>query len=126
LSIILPSEAALSRAVARRVRLVLVTAGVLAATAFTPAAVAGPNSPTAVKMLRVAIPVAEYYYSTQGTYVGLTMAKLRQINPRMSTVEISWVRRNSYCFQVNVLGSWAHVRFNGRTFAWASTRCPRS
>lgn len=50
--------------------------------------------------IRYTIPVVEAYYSDSDTYVGMTLAKLRQIDPGIpSDVQIGSVSANAYCLE---------------------------
>ena len=78
---------------------------------------AGKYTPIAGAMVRSAVPSVEAYRYDNGTYVGMTVAKLRAIDSTLSSVEIVGAKRNSYCIQANVLGSWAHFRSSSRNLA---------
>jgi hypothetical protein len=101
----------------------------LAAAALAAPAGAGPYSNVAAAMVRGAAPSIEAYYADHGTYVGATLAKLRAYDRNLSSIEIAYTHKDTYCLQANVLGSWYHVARTGpaaNAFAGGATRCPRS
>jgi hypothetical protein len=98
-----------------------------AAVLVTPAN-AGPYSNVAGAMVRSAAPPIEAYRVDHGTYVGATLAKLRAYDRTLSSIEIAYAHKDTYCLQANVLGSWYHVARVGpaaNAFSSGATRCPR-
>jgi hypothetical protein len=102
---------------------VMLTAAVLAAPVS-----AGQYSNFAAAMVRSAAPDIEAYRVDHGTYVGATLAKLRTYDRNLSSVEIAYTHKDTYCLQANVLGSWYHVARVGpapNAVAAGATRCSR-
>jgi hypothetical protein len=102
-----------------------VTVAILAIAA--PAA-AGPYSNISAAMVRNAAPAVEAYRVDHGTYVGTTAAKLRHYDHNVSSIEIASARKDTYCIEASVLGSWYHLARTGpkpTALIGAATRCPR-
>jgi hypothetical protein len=102
-------------------------AAVTAAAVTTTSAVAGPYSNIAAAMVRQAAPTVEAYWVDHHTYVGLSVAKLRLIDPNTSSIEIAYAHSGTYCIQASVLGSWYHVARVGsapKATVAGPSRCP--
>lgn len=68
------------------------------------------SSQTMLSHLRATIPAAEAYYSDYGSYSGMTVAKLRQIDPGTSSdIAVGTATATSFCLQAEsggVIISW--------------------
>ena len=76
-------------------------------TAVATPADAGTYTQLAIAMVRSSVPAEAYFYD-HNTYAGMTIAKLRGYDRRLSSVEVARATKGRYCLQTNVLGSWAH------------------
>ena len=80
-------------------------------------------------MVRNAAPAVEAYRVDHGTYVGITAAKLRHYDRNISSIEVAYAHKDTYCIEASVLGSWYHLARTGTkptAVIGAATRCPRS
>lgn len=105
----------------------VVAAGIVCACAV--GASAGPYSTISAAMVRNAAPDVEAYRVDHGTYVGMTVAKLRRYDRKVSSIEIAYAHKDTYCIQTNILGSWYHLaRTSAKPTAMvgAAAPCPAS
>src|ERR1051325_5082505 len=91
-----------------KIPLLLIVAS-LAATVTTSATAAGPYTNYAHAMVREAIPSIQAYWADHNTYVGISLAKLRSLDRTVSSIEIAYARKNTFCVQASVLGFWYHI-----------------
>ncbi|MGZ4334495.1 MAG: hypothetical protein ACXVRJ_09520 [Gaiellaceae bacterium] len=99
----------------------------LAAAVAAVPATAGPYSKIAAAMVRAAAPSVEAYWYDHHTYVGITVAKLRAYDRNLSSIEIEYAHKNTYCIEASVLGSWYHAARVGSkptAVVQGATRCP--
>lgn len=64
--------------------------------------------PQAAAQVRSAIPAIEAYRADRGTYVGLTLAKIRSYDKSVRGVTVKRARKNSYCIQSTARGPVVH------------------
>ena len=79
------------------------------AIALVPAAISvGTAEATAEANVRSAVPSIEAFYADHGTYLGATIAALREFDPGIgSTVAVGWVSSGRYCVQSTVAAQTA-------------------
>ena len=65
------------------------------------------DAPTAI---HVSIPAIEAYYQDNGTYSGMTVPKLRQIDYGLPQIKIVSAKKLSYCIEIEIKGSSAFTR----------------
>ena len=76
-------------------------------------------------MVRSDVAAIQVYYVDHHTYAGMTVSKLRAYDSGLSTIEIAWGTKTSFCVQANVLGSWAYAKQVGNAVRLGATRCHR-
>jgi len=77
--------------------------------------------PQAAARVRSAIPAIEVYRADRGTYVGLTLAKIRSYDRSVRSVTVKRATRNGYCVQSTLAGPVVH--FDGPRGAVRKGRC---
>jgi hypothetical protein len=68
------------------------------------------------------VPAIEALFSLKGTYVGLTVAKIRAMDPTVKGITIIWAVKGEYCMESTVGAVTYH--HNGPAHATARGRCP--
>jgi hypothetical protein len=91
----------------RRRRTIALLLGLLAmAPAY--AAASSETVPHAAAAVRSAIPAIEAYRADRGTYVGLTLAKIRAYDKSVRSVSVKRAAKNQYCLQSTLRGPVVH------------------
>ena len=106
----------------------MVAAVTVAILAIAAPAAAGPYSNTSAAMVRNAAPAIEAYRFDHGIYVGITAAKLRRYDRNISSLEVAYAHKDTYCIEASVLSSWYHLARTGAkptAVTGAATQCPR-
>ncbi|HWL33899.1 MAG TPA: hypothetical protein VNP89_09885 [Gaiellaceae bacterium] len=87
-----------------------ITALLLALLAIAPAYAAASSEtvPQAAKAVRSAIPAIEAYRADRGTYVGLTLARIRAYDRAVRGVAVKRAAKNGYCLQSTAPGPVVH------------------
>lgn len=78
--------------------------------AFVPANAAAKSEtvPQAAARVRSAIPAIEAYRADRGTYVGVTLAKIRTYDSSVRAVAVKRAGKNGYCIQSTLPGPVVH------------------
>jgi hypothetical protein len=114
---LLPAETKCMRRRRRTVALLLAVAAI----APVHAAADRTAVPQAATDVRAALPAIEAYRADNGTYVGLTLAKIRAWDPSVRRITVKRATKNSYCIQSTRPGSVVH--YNGPRGPVRTGRC---
>ena len=80
----------------------------VAATGLVSAVAASATVPQAAARVRAAIPAIEVYCADRGTYVGLTLARIRTWDKAVRHVVVKRATKNAYCIQSTLSGPIVH------------------
>lgn len=82
------------------------------------------NVRASVANLRASIPAIEAYWQDHnGTYSGMTLSKLRQIDYGLPEIKIISAKKRTYCIEIDVKGASAFTR--GPMGKIETGTCPR-
>ena len=88
----------------RRTAVLLVLAAIMLASAVS----ASATVPQAAARVRAAVPAIEFYRADRGTYVGVTLAKLRMYDRAVRSVTVKRTTKTAYCIQSTLPGPIVH------------------
>lgn len=76
--------------------------------AFASAVAASATVPQAAARIRASIPAIEAYRADRGTYVGLTLAKIRAWDKSVRGIAVKRAAKNAYCIESTLPGAVVH------------------
>lgn len=96
--------------------------GVRGAVVPPPAPVGSVNPPAAKTRVRAAVPAIEVYRIENGSYAGLTLAKIQAIDAGVREIRVVWATARGYCIQSGTGAATYH--FRGPAGPAATGGCP--